>query len=384
MPALRNWLLAALLAATIPFPALGQTVDLFLDITNGGLDEDPNTWTLWARTPQSASNDGIAAYNIPILNATSLEPLTIATALDGVPVSGFTLNDTTNNVLFAGQNSTNRESLLYGVGNPSFTVPSAPAGLTNLNMPPVGDPFGPIAIARGTGVDTLIGNAMSTSGRATRPPTTASRPRADVDIFLGSPCYTPTPPGNVNLIVDFASDGNRDTWSLYAVTDGNDDGIAGYNIAIENATEVEHLVIGQGISESILKGFSISSDRNDVLFGGQNSTNPDSLLYGIGNPGFAVPPPPDGLENFNMPPVGTEFGPVLIGQGTGRFMTIGAATNINVWVEGQAALNGVDAAAAGSISVTYLNVPIPEPTAFILSLSVIGGCMARRRRFNYR
>ena len=168
------------------------------------------------------------------------------------------------------------------------------------------------------------------------------------------------------------------------VTDGNDDGIAGYNIAVENANEVEHLVIGQGVPGFTLRGFTLNDDRNDVLFAGQNSTSPESLLYGIGNPEFTVPEPPPGQENFNLPPVGTPFGPVLIAQGTGQFMTIGQA-GINLWLEGQAALNGTGAAAASSISVTYVRVPlIPEPTAVALSLFVIGGCMARRRRLRCR
>ena len=46
-------------------------------------------------------------------------------------------------------------------------------------------------------------------------------------------------------------------WLLWAETSlGDNDGIAGYNIAIENASEVEHLVIGQGVPGFILQGFT--------------------------------------------------------------------------------------------------------------------------------
>ena len=52
---------------------------------------------------------------------------------------------------------------------------------------------------------------------------------------------------------------------------GDNDGVAGYNITLGNAESSTHYVIGQGIPGFILKGFTLTSGDNNVLFAGQNS-----------------------------------------------------------------------------------------------------------------
>ena len=134
------------------------TLDLLLN-TYGPLNSvgaEANTWTLTAMT-SSGDNDGIAGYNIAVLNSDSTDHVIQAQGFPGpFFVKGFTLSDATNDVLFAGQNSTQVSSLLYGIGSPDFTVPEAGAGQSNYGMPPVGESFAPVVLATGTGAWDLV------------------------------------------------------------------------------------------------------------------------------------------------------------------------------------------------------------------------------------
>ena len=177
------------------------------------------------------------------------------------------------------------------------------------------------------------------------------------------------------------------TWQLYAATStGDNDGIAGYNIPVLNALSLIPNIIGQTSSGTLVNGFTFNSVAGDVVFGGQDSTQPATIIYGVGNSGFNVPSPPSGLLNVGMPSIGDPFGPVLLASGTGNYLDLALGTaNANVWGLGESATGGTRAEVEQVvISVTRNNrseAHVPEPAPFLLLVLGLASLTSRRQLF---
>lgn len=176
----------------------------------------------------------------------------------------------------------------------------------------------------------------------------------------------------LNLVTSGPATSAPNTWQLFAETsNGDNDGIAGYNIPVLNASSLIHNIIGQTSSGTLVNGFTVNGDAGNVVFGGQNSTIPSSVIYGVGNSDFNVPAPPSGFVNVGMPAIGDPFGPVLLASGTGDYLALGLGTaNANIWGLGESATGGVNAQAAQVlISITRNNADdgrVPEPATYLL------------------
>ena len=173
-----------------------------------------------------------------------------------------------------------------------------------------------------------------------------------------------------------------DTWKLMAsaTSSADNDGLAGYNIDLVNINSADNLpplILSGGTP---VQGFIIGGDDlvgDGALFAGQDSTSAASILYHVAEPGFAGPDPTP-LVGENVP---WGLPPILLATGTGpwQLADFGASTNVNVWSEGQAAIGGVDAAAA-TVSVSVHRV-VPEPsTALLLASGLMTLAAGKRRR----
>lgn len=101
-------------------------VTLHLD-TYGPLNLDgraPDSWVLSATA--DGESDGIAGYNIDFVNsATAIAGGPHAFNLDNFKLMGFTVDNTDfvgDGALFAGQNSTDAATLIYGIGQEAGTL----------------------------------------------------------------------------------------------------------------------------------------------------------------------------------------------------------------------------------------------------------------------
>jgi hypothetical protein len=160
---LRLFLPAAMLVALFSAPpARAATIALDLWTFGPGSSEPVDTWRLTAATASSADNDGIAGYNIDVVNITSADNLPPLILNGGTPVQGFTVGGSDlsgDGALFAGQDSTIPASVLYHVAEPGFPGPD-PTPLTGENVP-WGLP--PIVLATGTGSWQLVDFGASTN-----------------------------------------------------------------------------------------------------------------------------------------------------------------------------------------------------------------------------
>lgn len=137
-----------LLAAFFAAAANGATVTLHLH-TFGPATATPNTWVLYAQT-SVLDNDGLNGYLVEHANTTRISHNVIGQSFSGSLLRGFTFNSLTGEQIYGAQNPFNVGSLIYGVANRSFVVPDGGA-FTNVGMPPVGGPFGPVVLSSGRG-----------------------------------------------------------------------------------------------------------------------------------------------------------------------------------------------------------------------------------------
>ena len=175
-------------------------------------------------------------------------------------------------------------------------------------------------------------------------------------------------------------------WELWAETStGDNDGISGYFINLVEVESVEHLQVGVGLpGVAVLQGFRFHETNISgsvvELFGLQFAFPITSLIYDVGDPSATVPPPlVAGLENIDMPPVNKPFGPILLAFGTGARVDFDRSRGsaVNIWTEGQAAVNGFAAEAADVQLTVHL---IPEPTAgSLFACTLLVALLARYR-----
>jgi hypothetical protein len=155
--------LAAMLVFVFSAPSTrAATVVLELRTFGPGAPEPLNTWKLLASATSSTDNDGLAGYNIDLININSADNLAPQILSGGTPVRGFIVGGDDlvgDGAIFAGQDSTSPASILYHVGEPGFPGPD-PSPLVGRNVP-WGEP--PILLATGTGPWDLVDFGSSTN-----------------------------------------------------------------------------------------------------------------------------------------------------------------------------------------------------------------------------
>ena len=109
----------ALAVVAIAGVAQAATVDLVLTSSQTALGSNAGTWVLTAQA-SLGDNAGIAGYNIEIVgSATAISGGPKGTNQAGFKAMGFTVNNadfTGDGAMFAGQNSTAADTIMYGVG----------------------------------------------------------------------------------------------------------------------------------------------------------------------------------------------------------------------------------------------------------------------------